>query len=224
MSGSPKTAVIVGGSRGLGRGAVEEHLRRGWAVTATVRQSDALSDLGSDRLTVETLDTTDWAAVDMVGERLDKPVDRLFVIAGDTGPDGPIGEVDPEAFACVMIVNALAPLRIIDRWRSRMAPDGVMVVMSSYLGSLVLNDAGGWESYRISKAAVNMGLKSIAARHAGDLTYVAINPGWVRTALGGENADMSVDESIPQVLDALDEYTGCGGVHFANYTKGTLPW
>lgn len=224
MPEASKRAVIVGGSRGLGRGAVEEHLRRGWAVTATVRKSEALADINSDKLTVAMLDTTDWSAIDAVGESLGEPIDRLFVIAGDTGPDGPIGDVDPDAFSRVMAVNTLAPLRIIDRWSSRMAPDGMLVVMSSYLGSLVLNDAGGWEAYRISKAGVNMGLKSIAARHTGDLTYVAINPGWVKTALGGENADMTVEESIPQVLDALDEYTGRGGVHFANYSKNTLPW
>ena len=59
-------ALIFGTSRGLGRALVEQHLERGWQVIATVRDRTALDDLGSDALTVETLDTTDWPAVDVV--------------------------------------------------------------------------------------------------------------------------------------------------------------
>jgi len=98
--------VIVGASRGLGRAAVEEHLKRGWRVTATVRDPDALADLRADALTVETLNITDWDAIDALGHCLATPVDCLFVVAGIAGPsDVSIGEADPDKFSEMMLVN-----------------------------------------------------------------------------------------------------------------------
>ena len=81
------TALIIGASRGLGRALAEEHLKRGWQVIATVRRAGSLADLASDALQVETLDTTDWAGIDAVRQRLsERSLDLLFVNAAITGP------------------------------------------------------------------------------------------------------------------------------------------
>ena len=217
--------VLVGASRGLGRAAVEEHLRRGWRVTATVRDPAALAELRSDALAVETLDTTDWDAIDALGHSLATPVDRLFVVAGIAGPsDVPIGEADPGKFGEMMLVNALAPLRLIDRWDGPVAKDGLVAVMSSSQASIALNDDAGKEAYRMSKAALNMGLRSIAARRADGRSYIAINPGWVRTAIGGPEATLSVGQSIVGVVDTLDGRHGTPGIGFLSYDGKVLPW
>jgi len=217
--------VVVGASRGLGRAAVEEHLRRGWRVTATVRNSDALSKLRSDALTVKTLDATDWDAIDALSHCLATPVDRLFAVAGIAGPsDVSIGNAGPDEFTKMMLVNALAPLRIIDRWDGLVAKRGLVAVMSSSQASIGLNDDGGKEAYRMSKAALNMGLRSIAARRADDRSYIAINPGWVRTAIGGPGATLSVEESIVDVVDVLDRRQGTPGIAFLSYDGKVLPW
>lgn len=229
MAGSSNHAgrhvVIIGGSGGLGRAAVDEHLKRGWRVTATVREADAAAEPRSDALTVETLDTTDWDAIDAIGRSLSTPVDRLFVVAGITGPsDVPIGDADPDEFAKMMLVNALAPLRLIDRWDGPVAKDGLVAVMSSSQASIALNDDAGKEAYRMSKAALNMGLRSIAARRADERSYVAINPGWVRTAIGGPGATLSVTESIAGVVDTLDGRDGERGIAFLDHDGRVLPW
>jgi NAD(P)-dependent dehydrogenase (short-subunit alcohol dehydrogenase family) len=76
------TALIFGASRGLGRALAEEHLKRGWQVIATVRDGKALADIGSDALTVEIVDTTDWPAVDALRDRLaGRSLDLLFSAA-----------------------------------------------------------------------------------------------------------------------------------------------
>jgi len=217
--------VIIGGSGGLGHAAVEEHLKRGWRVTATVREADAPAEPRSDALTIETLDTTDWDAIDVLGRSLATPVDRLFVVAGIAGPsDVPIGDADPDAFAKMMLVNALAPLRLIDRWDDPVAKDGLVAVMSSSQASIALNDDAGKEAYRMSKAALNMGLRSIAARRADDRSYIAINPGWVRTAIGGSTATLSVEESIVGVVDTFDGRQGTPGIAFLSHDGEVLPW
>jgi len=73
--------------------------------------------------------------------------------------------------------------------------------MSSSLGSVALNDRGGWEVYRASKAALNTLMRSYAARHAGDgRTLALVDPGWVRTDMGGSNAPRSVEAGADTIV------------------------
>ena len=220
------TALIFGASRGLGRALVEEHLKRGWQVIATVRDEKALIELASDALSIETIDTTDWEAIDALRDRLaDRPLDLLFVSAAISGPSGvPIGEVKPKAFAEMMLVNVLAPLRIADNYANLVKPDGTVAVMSSSLGSIALNSSGGYEAYRTSKAALDMGLCSIAARRADKRTWLAVDPGWVQTDMGGPGATLTIEQSIPSLTDMLENRQRSGGVAFVNYANVEHPW
>ena len=220
------TALIFGASRGLGRALVEEHLKRGWSVIATVRDGKALADIAGDALTVETVDTTDWAAIDALRDRLkDRPLDLLFVSAAVLGPsEGPIGEVEAGRYAELMAVNVLAPLRIVDRYLDLVRADGTVAVMSSGLGSITLNDSGGYEAYRTSKAALDMGFRSIHARRKDRRTWLAVDPGWVRTDMGGPDANLAIDQSIPRLTDMLEARRGSGGVAFVTYANEELPW
>ena len=96
--------------------------------------------------------------------------------------------------------------------------------MSSGLGSVANNVNGGWEVYRTSKAALNMLMRSFAARHADDgRTYLVIAPGWVRTDMGGPNALLDVETSITGVVDAMTQRSGAGGVTYINYQNQILP-
>jgi NAD(P)-dependent dehydrogenase (short-subunit alcohol dehydrogenase family) len=218
------TALVIGASRGLGRALAEELAGRDWTVIATVRDERAAADL--DGMEVERLDTTDWPGIDALKQRLaDRPLDLLFVNAAVTGPSqGPIGDADPDAFAQMMLTNVLGPLRIADRFAEQVTDTGTVAVMSSSLGSIELNETGGWEAYRTSKAALNMGLRSIAARRRDRRTYLAMDPGWVRTDMGGASADLSIEESIPALADALAARAGQGGVAFVNYQNKDWPW
>lgn len=220
------TALIFGASRGLGRAIAEEHLKRGWQVIATVRDAAALADIRSDALTVETVDTTDWAGIDALHDRLaGRPLDLLFISAAIAGPSyGPIGEAEPEPFAEMMLVNVLAPLRIVDRYYDLITPDGTIAVMSSSLGSVALNEGGGIEAYRTSKAGLNMGFRSIHARRGGKQTWLAIDPGWVQTDMGGAEATLTIDQSIPSLVDMLEARKGTGGMAFVNYQNHEHPW
>jgi NAD(P)-dependent dehydrogenase (short-subunit alcohol dehydrogenase family) len=224
------TALIIGASRGLGKALVEEHLKRGWQVIATVRKADVLEDLRASsggKLEVETLDTADFAGIDTLRKKLDgRTLDLLFVNAGIAGPSAvPIGVVEPGPFAELMLVNALAPLRIVEILVDLVPEGGTAAVMSSSLGSITLNVNGGWEAYRMSKAALDMGLRSVSVRRAGDgRTYLAIDPGWVRTDMGGPEANLAIEESIPSLVDTLAKRGGKPGMAFVNYQNQDHPW
>lgn len=230
MSG---TILIIGASRGLGLALAEAYLARGWHVIATARQRisgqglDGLSEGATGKLRIEMLDINDVAQIERLRDTLQGvPIDALFVNAGITNdPAMPVDAVNTADFTAVMETNALAPLRVIAQFADQVSAQGTIAVMSSILGSVAGNDRGGWEVYRMSKAALNMGLRSLVARRAGDTrTYLAVAPGWVRTDMGGAGAPLEIADSIPRVVDMIARRTGKGGIAFVDYQDRELPW
>ncbi len=225
-----KTALIVGASRGLGLGLVDAFLSRGWDVIATVRGAhgragpEALGVKGS--LTILELDINAAEDVAALSKTLSgRVLDVLFVNAG-VAPDPEIAVelVALESFVDTMITNALSPLRIIGALHALVHPEGIVAVMSSNMASINNNGGGGWETYRASKAALNQMLKSFAARHHDDRTYLCMSPGWVRTDMGGASAPLDVETSVRGVVAAMLARQGSGGVHFVDYRDQTVPW
>ena len=228
-----KTALIVGASRGLGLALVREYLKRGWQVIATVRQQAAPEALAALRaqhpaaLTIEHLEMNAPDEVAALRRRLDgRRLDLLFVNAGvANGPAETVRDTATEEFMRLMLTNALSPLRVMETLLDCVPPGGSVAVMSSGLGSVTNNVAGGWEVYRASKAALNTLVRSFAARHAGDSrTYLVIAPGWVRTDMGGPAAALDVEESIPGVVNAIEQRSGTAGALYIDYQNQIVPW
>jgi NAD(P)-dependent dehydrogenase (short-subunit alcohol dehydrogenase family) len=151
--------------------------------------------------------------------------DLLFVNAGvSNGPKETVGGVSTEEFTRVMVTNALNPMRVIETFESLLTPTGTIGVMSSGLGSVAHNIAGGWEVYRASKAALNTLMRSFAARHSQDTrALVVIVPGWVRTEMGGPNSTLEIDEIIPRVVDVISGESGKPGLRYLDYRGVEVP-
>ncbi len=97
--------------------------------------------------------------------------------------------------------------------------------MSSSQGSIALNTNGGHEVYRASKSALNQLMRSYAARHRKDTrTLLLLNPGWVQTDLGGEGAQLTIDQSVPALVDTIQAHSGEPGLRFLDYQNHTVPW
>ena len=228
---SEPVLLLIGASRGLGLALAKEFLARGWRVIATERQrSEALHKLGDfarGRLEIEALDILDEAAIATLRGKLDgRRIDLLFVNAGvSNGAGERLQAVSAAEFQRVLATNALAPLRVIDAFAGLVPAEGAIGVMSSGLGSVANNTSGGWEVYRASKAALNTLVRSFAVQPASrHQSFVVIAPGWVRTDMGGPNATLSIEESIPRVADVLTDHLGKPGVRFLNYLGETLHW
>jgi NAD(P)-dependent dehydrogenase (short-subunit alcohol dehydrogenase family) len=227
-----KTVLIIGASRGLGYALAAEYLARGWQVTATVRGAGrtGLPDLAASsagRLVLETVDITVPEQVAALHERLAKTTfDLLFVNAGVTnGPGETVADVPTDTFVHLMVTNALSPMRVVETLQDLVAPDGTIAVMSSGQGSIANNTKGGFEVYRASKSALNQLMRSFAARHAGDPhTLLLIAPGWVQTDLGGPAAPLTIDQSIPSVVDTIEARAGQGGLQYLDYRGQTVSW
>jgi len=228
MASSPKTALIVGASRGLGLGLVETFLERGWRVTATQRKpSPDLEGLASERLTVETADIDDDASVAALHDRLSsRTFDLVFVVAGvATQAHDPVHAVSREVAAQVYLTNAVSPLRFAETFAGSVAPGGTLAFMSSILGSVALNESGGWETYRASKAALNTYARSFALRHReAGFGVLILHPGWVRTDMGGAEADLDVATSVTGMADVIEGRSGQTDTAYLDYAGKTLAW
>ena len=227
----PGTALLVGASRGLGLGLVQRQLERGWRVIATVRTpSEALQALAAqvgDRLRIETLDINQPVQIEALADRLDGvALDLLFVVAGVAHePTQPAGTMSEEEFDSVLHTNTLSPIRVLERLEGLVPAGGTLAAMTSSLGSIAGNDSGGYEAYRASKAALNMLLRSFAVRHAKrGRTVLAVDPGWVRTDMGGPKATLDVETSTGGMADMLEARRGSGGMAFVNHANRDVPW
>ena len=219
------TALIVGASRGLGLGLAEEYLRRGWDVIATQRGPSELERL-RDRVRIETLDVTDDAQIGALRSALDGvTLDLLFLNAGITAaPDlvtAPASEVD-----AVMHANAFGPYKLARRFADRVRPKtGVIAFMSTGMGSIADNTSGDWDAYRASKAAQNILARSLAVDEARrGVTVLSINPGWVKTDMGGAGATITVETSVRGIADQIEQRRGTAEHAFVGWNGRILPW
>jgi NAD(P)-dependent dehydrogenase (short-subunit alcohol dehydrogenase family) len=229
----PRTALLIGASRGLGQAMAAEFVKKGWHVVGTVREGSRteLHDLAQahpDQVTIEQLDITESDQIVALRDRLSgEAFDMLFVNAGTANHNQAetIAETSTDEFVRIMLTNALGVMRAVEGLQDLVHPAGLIGVMSSGQGSIANNLKGGHELYRGSKAALNQYMRSYAARHAdGRLTMVLMAPGWIRTELGGPRATFSIEETIPQLVDTLVAQQGTPGLRFIDRNGKPVPW
>ena len=223
-----RQALIIGASRGLGLGLTKEYLRRGWDVMATVRSAITGAGLEDyyNQLTLDTLDINSTHMVDDFMARLHNRVfDAIILNAGIYGPRGKgAGSATAEDITHLMMTNGIAPVRLAERLAPHLRPEtGVLAFMSSVLGSLEVNANDGSPLYAASKAMLNRLTRAFAAEHD-YLTIVNLHPGWVRTAMGGENAPLDIETSAKGMVDVLESRAGKGGHEFLDYRGKIIPW
>ncbi|MEX1993241.1 MAG: SDR family oxidoreductase [Steroidobacteraceae bacterium] len=235
MMAKPDVVLVTGANRGLGLEFVRQYAADGWQVFAACRAPDAAGDLqllaaeSGGRIRVLEMDVTDTASVRKAADKLKgEAIDLLLNNAGVGGPPGQqLGSLDYAAWAKVLDANSLGPMRVVEAFLDNVAKSRQkrIVTITSGMGSIADNASGGRYAYRSSKAAVNMVMKSLAVDLAPrGITCIVMNPGWVRTDMGGPGGKISPAESISamrSVIAALKpEDTG----KFLNYTGRSFPW
>ncbi|WP_369988231.1 SDR family oxidoreductase [Pseudomonas xanthosomatis] len=224
-----KTALIIGASRGLGLGLVQRLHEDGWNIIATVRDPQkpgSLAEVAGVR--IERLEMNDTAQLDGLQQRLQGEVfDLVFVNAGVMGPlPQDLESVQVQAVGELFMTNAVAPIRVARRLAGQVRQgSGVLAFMSSILGSVTIPDGGEICLYKASKAALNSMINSfVVDLQRPDLSVLAMHPGWVKTDMGGENAEIDVFTSTRGMLDQINAQRGNGGLRFINYKGEALTW
>lgn len=223
-----KTVLIIGASRGLGLGLAQRFSEAGWAVTATVRSpngAEALQVLNS--VSVESLDMNHPEQISGLAQRLaGQTFDVIFINAGIMGPVGDLAPVTETQVGELFMTNALSPIRVAKALVGQLRPaTGVLAFMSSGLGSVQSPDAIEAALYKASKAALNSMVNTLTLQLPEPRpTVLSMHPGWVKTDMGGENAEIDVLTSTSGMLAQLQAWAGKSGHHFINYRGDVLPW
>jgi len=220
------TALIIGASRGIGRELVKQYLADGWRVIATARKAEDCAALGALGAEPHQLDVTNVEACAGIGWKLDGEELNVAVLnAGVYGPrhDGFPLQTD---FDSVMHTNVLAAMRLLPIIAPMVcAARGKLAVLSSKMGSLSERHSASGSLYRASKAALNSVLIDTALVYGKQgATCVAFHPGWVRTEMGGEGADISVEESAGGIRATLAALPASERAVYRNYDGSEIGW
>ncbi|MGE0846466.1 MAG: SDR family NAD(P)-dependent oxidoreductase [Flavobacteriaceae bacterium] len=202
MTGSPaKTALVTGANRGIGAAIATGLATRGIRVLLGVRE-EASAEIVARAITrggglcaVTAVDTGDPVAIDDCLSRLEEAGERVDILVNNAGILEGERLLDMEEADVLrsIRVNALGPLRLIRALAPAMAErgGGRVVNLSSDWGSLSNLGPG---AYGISKALLN----AITVKTAGELPPTvkvnAMDPGWVRSSMGGASGPRSPEE------------------------------
>jgi NAD(P)-dependent dehydrogenase (short-subunit alcohol dehydrogenase family) len=229
------STLITGANRGIGLEFARQYAADGWQVYATCRDPNSASELrrladASDyKVQIMALDVTDLASIKAATKELEgQAIDLLLNNAGVGGPRGQtLGNIDYEAWANVLDVNTFGPLRISEAFVDNVARSErkLIVTLTSGMGSIADNTSGGAFAYRSSKAAVNMVMRSLAIDLAPrGITCVVINPGWVRTDMGGPHGNLTPAESVTRLRRLIDGFGPTHSGKFFNHDGREYAW
>jgi len=236
-----RTALVTGGSSGIGLEFVRQLLEQGCRVIAGSRAAEsceALDDLQAEhgaRLLVQNVDVACEASrrrfldsVRVWTEQLDLLVNAAGIISGDEENVSVFGALEQEELARTFLVNSIAPLMVVEAFSPLLAKGTRPMVLnlSSLNGSIARWDRPGKYSYTASKAALNMITKGLSfeLREAG-VRVVAFHPGWVKTWMTrNEPAPMHPEESVGGMLRVADSLTLEDSGRFLDWKGNEVPW
>jgi NAD(P)-dependent dehydrogenase (short-subunit alcohol dehydrogenase family) len=207
-----QTVLITGANRGIGLSLSRHFLKAGWHVIATCRKPDsaaALTALACPQLQVLQLDVTDARSVLALVAALDgRALDVLINNAGIMGPaQQGVHDMDYDGFLQTLSVNAVAPLRVSAALlpNLKLTKRPRIVTVSSQMGAFDLDMGPGHIAYSSSKSAVSKVMQLMAKELAAEgIIACPVHPGWVKTDMGGPNAQLDPADCAAGLYKLID--------------------
>src|SRR4051812_16521971 len=219
MANDPRTALVTGATRGIGREVARQLAAKGWRVFIGARDLPkaeiAAREIGKGAealsLDVSSRESIHAAAANLATrtERLDALINNAAILLDDAGPD--VIALEVETLASTMETNVYGPLRVAQAFLPLLEKSRHRRIVNVSSGGGQLSDGmGTWApAYCISKTALNaVTVKLHGALHARGFCVNSVSPGWVRTEMGGPNAPLSVEEGADSIVWLAAEAPG----------------
>lgn len=241
------TVLITGSNRGIGLEFARQYADLGWTVIATCRTPAAADDLNElaaahTNVTVERLDVSDHSAIDALADKYrGTAIDVLLNNAGMLGDpthQNNFGEIDYATMEQVYRTNTLGPLKIAEAFVEHVAASEQKKIVAITSGTASIARVRVQENmqfftslyaYRLSKVALNMGMRVLAVDlHKRDILVGILAPGVVETRLlqqagyGGRGIPPAT--SVTGVIKNIDNLTADTAGEYLLYNGDILPW
>jgi len=224
------SVLITGTNRGIGLGLVKAYLKGGWTVYGTHRKSSDISELKALKgdLKLFVLDVTDLGGTEKLAQDLrGVSLDIVIASAAVMVPVHGIESLDIAGWMSIFKVNTIGCAITAHCFLPNLlaGEEKKLIAITSRMGSIDDNTSGGYIPYRSSKAALNMTWKSIAVElKSKHVIATVLHPGWVKTDMGGPNADITTDVSVKGLTQHISKLTMKDSGKFYSYEGKAIPW
>ncbi|MBI0425029.1 SDR family oxidoreductase [Psychrobacter sp. NG27] len=252
-----KTYLIIGGTGGIGQAMVQQLVQQTadrpsnqshrTQVFATYHRNEP--NIEAENLHWLPMNVSDEDSIEQAANTIKQTVGHVDWVINCVGllhtetaqPEKALRQMDTEFFLKNMQINALASLLIAKHIKPLLAKanrsanhPAIFATVSARVGSITDNQLGGWYSYRMSKAALNMGMKNLSiewSRSLKDVCVVVMQPGTVNTQLSApfqgnvaEGHLFSPAYSAECLLEVLSGMTVAQSGSFVDWAGESIPW
>jgi NAD(P)-dependent dehydrogenase (short-subunit alcohol dehydrogenase family) len=238
------TVLVTGANRGIGLQLAANYAKRGWTVIATARKPGDAAELNAlarnnPNVTVEQMDLLDFDSIDRLAAKLkDTPIDVLLNNAAMLGDPAKqeFGQLDFALMQEVYAVNTVGTLKMTEAFINNVlaSKQKKVVAITSLQASIGSLRDPLIPFYKMSKTALNMGMRSLSRRlKSKKVTIALISPGAVDTemmqsALGFSNFKanflITPEESAEAVINIIDQYDLQLSGTFMSHRGDEIPW
>ncbi|MCC5967406.1 MAG: SDR family NAD(P)-dependent oxidoreductase [Natronohydrobacter sp.] len=220
-----KRALVIGASGGIGQALCAVLAAQGWSVTGLSRSGDGL-------------DVTDEPSIARHLGALEGPFGRILIATGaleieEHGPEKALKHLSAEGMAAQFALNTIGPALVMKHALRLLPKDApaVLAALSARVGSIGDNRAGGWHSYRASKAALNQIIRGAAieiGRSHPQAVCVALHPGTVATRFTekylGRHPAVAPLEAAANLLRVIDGLSPTQSGQFFDWAGKPVAW
>lgn len=224
------TVLVTGASRGIGSELVKQYSADGAEVIACVRDTAAAPGLEgvNGNVRIVQMDTGSPESIaSAAGEVGDQALDVVINNAGYVGgAKQGIDDVDLDEWHRTLDINTIGPLLIARAFKANLAAsgDGKLMNVTSQLAASTW-PFGGMLVYSSTKAAFSKVAQILALDWKEDpITVALVHPGWVRTDMGGPNAEISAEESASGIRSLIAGLTKADSGKFYKWNGDIHPW
>ena len=222
-----KTVLITGASKGIGSALAKKMLSKDYFVIGTSR-SGKFEDFSDENFYALALDLTDPVSIHNAHEKILAKFYHLDIFINNAGIGPDLGKTEPEidSFIKTFEVNVSGTVLFTEQLINLISENGMILNISSRMGSIESCESTDSVAYRMSKSALNMYTKILTNRLGDNIKVASIHPGWVKTTIRESNlinGTLTPEESAENIYNFINSDFKTGT--FWNSERGTeIPW
>ena len=209
--------LITGVTGGLASSIARIYLESGHTIIGTYKDKDRLDDFeptiekNIENFHSVEMNLLDNDSVSMATKKIRNEYDSLEIllhVAAVYDEDIDFSADSLEAVQDLFAVNCAIPIELTHKFSTLLsnANNSVVANISSGMGSTTYDALGSHTSYSASKAALNRASQILANKFQGQFSVVAVDPGWMRTRMGGSAAALDPSDSAKGIVSLLDNF------------------